>query len=151
MNSHQFIMKYQIVKVNLIAVFLGLVQAFEECPNIESYPKYEFYPLRHCQRSNGTVIAFKNVKNLEECANLARDRYGLAFNFKPNDRRDKNLYDIIKNKSEVVLNKNINDASQESYNCQVLECPEYGNFSGMLNDTRYDYYSLYTKPIRKLL
>lgn len=140
-------MKYQIVQ--FIFLLFDLIQAFEECPNIEA--KYEFYPLRHCQRSNGTIIAFKNVKSIEECANLARDKYGLAFNFQPNNREDENLFDIIKNKSLEKNIKEMNDVSLESYNCQVLECPEYGNFSGMINDTRYDYYSLYTKPIRKLL
>lgn len=32
-----------------------------------------------------------------------------------------------------------------------MSCPEYGNFSEMINDTRYDYYSLYANPARKYI
>ena len=35
------------------------------------------------------------------------------------------------------------------YNCEALACPETANFSTMVNDTRFDYYSLYTNPPRK--
>lgn len=35
---------------------------------------------------------------------------------------------------------------EELFNCEILDCPEFKNFSSMVNDTRYDYYSLYSRP-----
>jgi hypothetical protein len=43
------------------------------------------------------------------------------------------------------------EESEEYYNCQVLGCPEYRNFSTIVNDTRFDYYSLYARPPREYL
>lgn len=37
----------------------------------------------------------------------------------------------------------------ELYNCEALACPETANFSTIVNDTRFDYYSLYANPPRK--
>lgn len=99
---------------------------------------HEFYPLRHCQRSNKSIIAFLNVDSVKECADFSRNHRGLAFNFSPVERRMENFY---KNKSSIDL--------LEFYSCEVLKCPEYSNFSSMVNDTRYDYYSLYTHPPRE--
>lgn len=42
----------------------------------------------------------------------------------------------------------ISPAVEEFYNCEILACPEFSNFATIVNDTRYDYYSLYTNPIR---
>lgn len=32
---------------------------------------------------------------------------------------------------------------EEFFNCELLACPEFQNFSHIVNDTRFDYYSLY--------
>lgn len=100
----------------------------------------QFYPLRHCQRSNKTVIAFSSVKSLNQCSDFAIENRALAFNFSPENRSKINLF--------LKGNGSAGDPG-EFYNCEVLECPEYRNLSSMVNDTRFDYYSLYTHPPRE--
>jgi len=123
--------------VACITVFIVQLASAAKCKIFET-GNQEFFPLRHCQRSNKSVIAFFNVDELENCAKLARSVRGLAFNFSPKNRLKINLYD---------------NESYESYqridNCEVLECPEYQNFTSMVNDSRYDYYSLYSSPPRE--
>lgn len=108
----------------------------------KEYPKIEhrFHLLRHCQRSNKSIIAFSNVDSLTECSDLARTNRALAFNFSPGDRRKINLFQ----KGNESLR-----GSDEFFNCEVLDCPEYRGFPSLVNDTRFDYYSLYTRPPRE--
>ncbi|XP_050072388.1 uncharacterized protein LOC126560473 [Anopheles maculipalpis] len=117
---------------------------------------HRFYPLRHCQRSNRTVIGLKNVKTVRECADFARDKQGLAFNFAPLDRNSSNWFDLVKereqNKSTVPPWKPQpprvaynSFGFDDFYNCHVLDCPEYRNLSTVVNDTRFDYYTLYAR------
>uniref|UniRef100_A0A1B0CL12 Putative c-type lectin n=1 Tax=Lutzomyia longipalpis TaxID=7200 RepID=A0A1B0CL12_LUTLO len=76
----------------------------------------------------------------------------LAFNYAPQERGTQNLYERAnKNATKYRGNKypsgkDIIEQSEEYYNCQVLACPELKNFSSMINDTRFDYYSLYANP-----
>ncbi|XP_053667048.1 uncharacterized protein LOC128716153 [Anopheles marshallii] len=119
---------------------------------------HRFYPLRHCQRSNRTVIGLKNVKTVRECADFARDKQGLAFNYAPVDRNNSNWFELVKereqNKSTVAPWKpqppRIPTSSfgfDDFYNCHVLDCPEYRNLSTIVNDTRFDYYTLYARVL----
>lgn len=128
----------------------SVVIAFEYCSNLEIQTNHSYHPLRHCQRSNGTIIGLRNVKSIEECVAFAQDRSALAFNYGSKDNQTTNLFDILRTKEmNNSWSWNIHESPEEFYNCQLLECPEYGNFTGMINDTRFDYYSLYTKPPRK--
>lgn len=123
--------------VTCITVLINsLIASPREC-RVLAKGKREFFPLKHYQRSNKSVVAFFNVDELEHCAKQARSIQGLAFNFSPINRR------------RINLNDNRNE-SDRSYNCEVLECPEYQNFKSMVNDSRYDYYSLYSNPPREL-
>lgn len=36
---------------------------------------------------------------------------------------------------------------EEFFNCELLACPEFQNLSHIINDTRFDYYSLYANPL----
>lgn len=119
--------------INFSLIICKLCKEFQEV-------QHELYPLRHCQRSNKTIIAVYKAKSLRSCSEFAREKRGLAFNFSPGDHRMINLYQKG-NESTGVFDK--------FYNCEVLECPEYRNFSSMANDTRFDYYSLYTHPPRE--
>lgn len=112
------------------------------CRDLQIKKEPNYYPLRHCQRSNKTVIAqFNDFDDVEECADFARKSRGLAFNYSPKSRRFRNLYESDTNK---------NPQFQEEFNsCEVLECPEQINFTTVVNDTRFDYYSLYAYPVRK--
>ncbi|KAG5675849.1 hypothetical protein PVAND_005719 [Polypedilum vanderplanki] len=106
------------------------------CKVFEKNAKHEFHPLRRCQRSNKTVIAFTDVEDVEQCAAFARHSKALAFNFSPKSRRDSNLF----------VNETKKEEESDFYSCECLACPEYQNYSTVINDTRFDYYSLYTYP-----
>lgn len=131
----------------------------KSCVELESEIKHEFYALRHCQRSNKTLIGLANFETLEECADFTRTKKGLAFNFSPKNRNKNNLYQLAKEKEHklngsYVGNPKIDATAlleefDEFFSCQSLDCPEHGNFSTVINDTRFDYYSLYTNPARK--
>jgi hypothetical protein len=123
-----------------VLVISILCAASKNCRDLENeQEKHKFYPLRHCQRSNKTVIALTDVESAKECAQFARSVRGLAFNYSPRGRREKNLFVVDKNGTDDLSN------------CEVMACPEYRNYSNIVNDTRFDYYSLYAYPARELL
>lgn len=143
----------------LMQFCLVLFSNAKSCMELESEIKHEFYALRHCQRSNKTLIGLANFDTLEECADFTRLKKGLAFNFSPKDRNKHNLYQLAKAK-EHKLNGSyfgkpkveysvLLEDFDEFFSCQSLDCPEHANFSTVINDTRFDYYSLYTNPARK--
>lgn len=41
--------------------------------------------------------------------------------------------------------------AEEFFNCEVLACPEWSDLGDLVNDTRFDYYTMYASPARKLL
>ncbi|CAO1325257.1 unnamed protein product [Diamesa serratosioi] len=123
----------------------------KSCMELESEIKHKFYALRHCQRSNKTMIGLANFDTLEECADFTRSKKGLAFNFSPKNRNKSNLYQLVKDKENKLNGSNmgssaISEEFDEFFSCQSLDCPEYGNFSTVINDTRFDYYSMYSNP-----
>jgi hypothetical protein len=73
------------------------------CSDYENRIKHEYHPLRHCQRSNKTVIAFENFQTVDECAAFARVNHGLAFNFGRKQRGEHNLFDDLVKKGINVL------------------------------------------------
>jgi hypothetical protein len=109
---------------------------------IDSKVKQEFHLLRNYRKSNKTVIAVDNFVDVNLCAEFALQNQGLAFNFSPWGRRKSGLFINEDNSRESI--------SEKFFNCEVLDCPEFANFSSsLLNDTLFDYYSLYTKKLRK--
>ena len=146
----------------LILMQFCLIQIADakSCMELENEIKHEFYALRHCQRSNKTLIGLANFDTLEECADFTRNNKGLAFNFSPKNRNKHNLYQWLMDK-EFKLNGSysglpkiefsaISEEFDEFFSCQSLDCPEHGNFSTVINDTRFDYYSLYSNPAREI-
>lgn len=127
------------------------------CSDLLKQNHTKLYPVRHCQRSNKTRIAAKNVANLQSCIKFAENNQGLAFNFghgkRPRKKGDSdddllNLFDVKREKEEnktKIYNKfhDLMENADPYYNCEVLSCPEIGNMSTMINDTRFNYYSLY--------
>lgn len=76
-----------------------------------------FYKVRGCSKSNQRILARKRALNVEDCANYANEKDAFALNYGPID------------------------VAKDYYNCQILPCPELIN--SLINDTRYDYYSIY--------
>lgn len=125
------------------------------CENTNTEHLLKFHPTRHCQRSNKSIVALGNFRTVKECEDFARESHALAFNYAPADRGTVNKYEkgnetskgYVQNK--LPSGKDIIEQSEEYYNCQVLQCPEIRNFSSMVNDTRFEYYSLFANPPRK--
>lgn len=46
--------------------------------------------------------------------------------------------------------RKVKQDAEEFYNCQALSCPETMNLTTIVNDTRFDYYTLYAYPPRNL-
>lgn len=147
-------------KFVFICIFFGcltLVSSQLFCSDLLKRNRTKFYPVRHCQRSNKTRIAAKNVANLNKCVQFAEYNQALAFNFghgkRPRKKGDHdgdllNLFDVEREKEEnkTKIEKDLSELVENSdpyFNCEVLSCPEVGNMSTMINDTRFDYYSLY--------
>lgn len=145
-------------KIVFFCVFFGcltLVSSQLFCSDLLKRNRTKFYPVRHCQRSNKTRIAAKNVANLNKCIQFAEHNRALAFNFghgkRPRKRGDQdllNLFDVKRDKEEnkTKIEKDLKALAENAdpyFNCEVLSCPEIGNMSSMINDTRFDYYSLY--------
>lgn len=116
-----------------------------ECSAYKERNKHIYAPLRHCQRSNMTVIGWENFKGVQKCMEFAKSVKGMAINFSPPNRSKRNHFE---NKTRSWKDQQT-DVEEAFFSCQVLNCPEYRNFSTMINDTRYDYYSLYAFPPRK--
>lgn len=141
------VLVFYCIIIALILKFLNSVLA-KSCKELEKNVKHEFYPLRHCQRSNKTIIAYSDAENVEQCADFARLSRALAFNFSPKNRRNKNNFDVSTQSNNTK--QQIDEAKEPiMYSCEVLACPEYRNFSTVINDTRFDYWSLYARPVRK--
>lgn len=141
------------------SILISIALAALLCSEQLKPKRREYYPLRHCQRSNLTQIGVKNVENVTKCAQFAERNNAMAFNYghgkKPKNRTFDgdlvNLFDITnKTINQTKIENEIIVQEMEPYfNCILFDCPEIGNLSKMMNDSRYDYYSMYANPIRK--
>lgn len=66
-----------------------------------------------------------NFANLSECVEFAKQRRALAFNFSP------------------ITSSSIGREIGYTSSCQLLGCPEIGNFTNLIKDMNYDYYSVF--------
>lgn len=164
-NSTHSILNFRCIKMHYsnythILIFFGcltIVSSQLFCSDLLKRNRTKFHPVRHCQRSNKTRIAAKNVANLNKCIQFAEHNQALAFNFghgkRPRKKGDQdgdllNLFDVKRAKEEnkTKLQKDLHDLEENAdpyFNCEVLSCPEVGNMSSLINDTRFDYYTLY--------
>lgn len=116
----------------------------------------EFHLLRRCQRSTKQIVDYAYVESLGECKKLARNRKGLAINYAW-ETQAANLFNVnvkIENGTNFpwkYSRKDVADQPEEFFNCLVFGCPETVNMTAMVNDSRYDYYSLYTNPPREYI
>lgn len=54
---------------------------------------------------------------------------------------------MIENRTKYLFEDKDVEQAEEFFNCEALACPEFRNFTHIVNDTRYDYYSLYAMPL----
>lgn len=62
------------------------------CADYKNSFVHDYHPIRHCQKSNKTVIGVTNVNTVDKCAEFASKRKAMAFNFAPSDRGNVNLF-----------------------------------------------------------
>lgn len=138
---------------SLIKLYGGLDLA---CSN-DNYAvtrQQKFHLLRRCQRSTKKIVEFAYVENLGECKKLARNRKGLAINYAW-EAVNTNIFTVnvkVENGTSFprkANRKDVSDQPEEFFNCLVFDCPETVNMTVMVNDSRFDYYSLYTNPPRE--
>lgn len=85
-------------------LILGVMHYLPSMPYVDSLSCAEYkisfghtyYPVRHCQKSNHTIIGLINVNNMDKCAEFAFKRKAMAFNFAPRDRGGKNFFNQLK-------------------------------------------------------
>ncbi|XP_016928006.2 uncharacterized protein [Drosophila suzukii] len=134
-------------------LLMGLTMGSLNCPTGKSNP-LQFHLVRQCQRASADdPLALENTSSLQDCVNLAHEMRGLALNYAPGGaKRRKNIYDERSFGKESQKQQHIRsrlsvfEQPGEFFNCHVLQCPQNNTFSGMVNDSRFDYYSLYGRP-----
>lgn len=102
-----------------------------DCSNESSAAILKYHLIEKCHRSKLGIAAKANLTSLISCKRLALEKRALAINFSPREAF---------NTSEPI-----------EYTCEVLKCAESLGGLSLTNDTRYDYYSIFAKPIRKYL
>lgn len=77
---------------------------------------------------------------------LGIEKKALALNFVPLEA----LQDIERERKKMRRKDNGTGSLEPvAYTCEVLKCAEVDGGLSLVNDSRYDYYSLYAKPFRK--
>lgn len=122
----------QFVTVFVMAVLIP-IKGNHRCSKDSLTPTYHL--MEKCHRSKLSVLAKANYVSLGSCLKFALSRKGLALNFSPPE----------------VLTMLKEGESPPEFTCEVLKCSESENGLSLDDDTRYDYYSLYAKPLRKYL
>lgn len=132
---------------------MGVSRGSLNCPTGKLNP-LQFHLVRQCQRAAADeALALENTSSLKECADLAHDMRGLALNYAPGGpKRRLNAFDQRSfgkqgDKEQRIRSRlSVFEQPGEFFNCHVLKCPQNNTFSGMVNDSRFDYYSLYGRP-----
>ncbi|XP_049866983.1 uncharacterized protein LOC126367487 [Pectinophora gossypiella] len=88
-------------------------------------PKYHL--MEKCHRSKLGIAAKANYTSLTSCQRLGIEKKALALNFSPPEA--------------------VGMGEPMDYTCEVLKCAEADGGLSLVNDTRYDYYSIYAKPL----
>lgn len=119
----------QIVVVYLTNWFLSV--STDPCYEISDRASPRYKLTRHEKRSTDTIISRKNVTNLENCEKFAISKKALAFNYAD------------------LGNAQFRRKNHWRYsNCQALACPTTNGFTNLLvNDSKFDYYSIYRSKI----
>ncbi|XP_044728800.1 uncharacterized protein LOC123292275 [Chrysoperla carnea] len=104
-----------------------------QCSRIHT-PDPKFHMVGSCLQSKGTIIGYGFQNDLQSCIDYSVQRMGLAFNY----RR------LTNNKSKLLSDDNVNN---NEVTCEVLDCPEYENFTSLEPSPNYNYYSFYANPL----
>ncbi|XP_045764216.1 uncharacterized protein LOC123866605 [Maniola jurtina] len=119
------------LKLLITSFIITITSANNKC-SIESptiVPKYNL--IERCHRSTLGIAAKANFTSLISCQRLGIQKKALALNFSP----------------EMSSKDGDEPLEPLEYTCEVLKCAEAAGGLSLTNDTRYDYYSIYGKPL----
>ncbi|CAD7014846.1 unnamed protein product [Ceratitis capitata] len=143
----------------LLITYGNISRSSAVCTSDSHINKLQFSLVRNCQRSAMPAIAYKNTLTLKDCMHEAKLARGLALNFGAYTRHMQMKKDIVETntKLEQITRPNTNNSNENRqsvwhkpqlhFNCHILACPENITMRSVVNDSRYDYYSLYGEPI----
>lgn len=100
-----------------------------DCINSIESNKPVFYLISMCHRSKFKPLYSFDSNSLKQCNDLALKNRAMAFNYSPFGRNA--------------------DISGKSKSCVIFACPEIENSVSFVQDFAFDYYSMFTYPIRK--
>lgn len=115
----------------LLIILIPMVISNSVC-NVDSPSVSRYHLIEKCYRSKLGIAAKANFASLISCLKFGIEKKGLALNFSPPEAWKGSKKDL-------------------QYTCEVIKCAEADGGLSLVNDTRYDYYSLYGKPLRKFL
>ncbi|XP_059061840.1 uncharacterized protein LOC131854716 [Achroia grisella] len=113
-----------ILQLLLFISVLSNMRCSNEFPPI--LPKYHL--MEKCHRSKLGLAAKARYTSLISCQRLAIEKKALSLNFSPPEAAE-SMKDPLE------------------YTCEVLKCAEVDGGTSLTNDMRFDYYSLYAKPL----
>lgn len=117
--------------LTILMISILINHSSEQCTNEPKSPKYHL--TEKCYKSTLGVIFKANFVSVTSCSKLAFDKKGLSFNFSPPD-----AVGFVKEGDGPV-----------NFTCEILKCAEAEGGLSLVNDSRYDHYSLYAKHLRK--
>ncbi|KAF3426297.1 hypothetical protein E2986_13347 [Frieseomelitta varia] len=117
----------------IACLILNLIMC-DNCYQINSRQLPHYKLVKSNARSNQLILSRKMVQNVNECRNFASAKKALAFNYgTENDDHELNIGNQNKRRTRRM--------------CQALECPEIYNFTTLVKDKNYKYYSTYPSII----
>ncbi|XP_075167918.1 uncharacterized protein LOC142240085 [Haematobia irritans] len=136
---------------NFISKFYIIVSAILPTPHHEasslkceeSSRHLKFHLIKQYHRSLGDKLHVDNVDSLESCIQMANTYKGLAFNYRSYSRSSTDEDDI----APKISRDHYWEQPQLYFNCHILQCPETTEFKTLINDSTFDYYSLYEEAI----
>ncbi|KAM7344680.1 uncharacterized protein ACRADG_011305 [Cochliomyia hominivorax] len=129
----KFIIKFLII--------LNCLISLKSANNCSRIVKRKFYLWKTFQRSLTQRSFVDNVNTLKDCEKLALKYKGLALNYAPSYRLQRKYEDRKENRDHFW------NQPQLYFNCHILQCPENKTFRTLINDTSFDYYTIYDKPL----
>ncbi|XP_076675715.1 uncharacterized protein LOC143372917 [Andrena cerasifolii] len=118
--------------VPLISCLAAGLISCDRCCQINSRQLPQYKLVRSNARSTQLILSRRTVRNLNECKAFALAKKALAFN-----------YGLETDPFEWDLNVRSRNAETSRNMCQALQCPEIHNFTTLVRDRNYKYYSIY--------
>ncbi|XP_049708445.2 uncharacterized protein LOC110379694 [Helicoverpa armigera] len=112
----------------ILSIDYKTVNAKSECSVDGQVRSPKYHLIEKCFRSKLGIVTKANFTSLTSCQRLGFEKKALAINFSP---------------QEAWQDYNVTGR----YTCEVLKCAEADGGLSMVNDSRYDYYSIYGKPV----